>query len=468
MSKKLTLMMIAAFVPLFLAAAWLIGERAFAVTMRLEQQRALSMQTMLMEQLRGQSAVLTSEPALIAASVEYSERFGGDVIFVSPQGVVTGAPLPARIYHNMRTGSRCALLDTQSTPERYAIAEPIAYDDETAPTVYFIRDVSDIYALRDLLRVTFALVAALGVALIAVFSRAMAWGFTRPIRRLTDAAQTVAAGHTAENLPTARRDEIGTLARAFDALQTAVAEREQALTHQAQERQAMLDALAHEMRTPLCTLLGNARLMQQPIPDADRAEIADDMAREIKRLADMDGQLMKLTRMQHEPLDREPVKTLALLHETARRMRAQSGGVAVTAGGDPSYIMHGDRALLALLCDNLAVNAVRACSPGGSVTLTALPLGFAVSDTGCGMTPEQVAQAFTPFYKADKARTRALGGAGLGLTLCKRIAGLHGASLAIESAPGSGTRVTFTTSLQPVEDFVTHAVVSSSQEVNLT
>ena len=230
----------------------------------------------------------------------------------------------------------------------------------------------------------------------------------------------------------------------------------------------MLDALAHEMRTPLCTLLGNARLMQQPIPDDDRAEIADDMAREIKRLADIDGQLMKLTRMQHEPLDREPVKTLALLHETARRMRAQSGGVAVTAGGDPSYIIHGDRALLALLCDNLAVNAVRACSPGGSVTLTALPSGFAVSDTGCGMTPEQVAQAFTPFYKADKARTRALGGAGLGLTLCKRIAGLHGASLAIESAPGSGTRVTFTTSLQPVEDFVTPAVVSSSQEVNLT
>lgn len=466
MSRKLTLMMIAAFVPLFLAATWLIGERCFVVTMRREQQRTQAMQIMLMEQLQTRAAALTDDAAYTAASVRLSEQMGGDVLFITAQGRVIGASKPASGYRAMLTGERCALLDTRAKPERYAIAEPLG--DNSGVTVLFIRDVRDVYALRDALRVASAGVAALGVALIAAFSRAMAWGFTRPIRRLTDAAQAVASGNPAQNLPIARRDELGTLARAFDALQAAVAARERDLAEQAQARQAMLDALAHEMRTPLCALLGNARLMQQPLQDGERAEIAEDMAREIMRLSDMDEQLMKLTRLSHEPIEREQVHTLSLLEQTARRVRALSGEVNVTVDGDPSYTLDGDRALLALLADNLAVNAVRASSPGGAVRLIALPHGFAVADEGCGMTPEQIAQAFTPFYKADKARTRAHGGAGLGLTLCKRIAELHSASLELTSAPGVGTRAEFTTALQPCEDSVTPAVVSWTQEVNLT
>ena len=69
--------------------------------------------------------------------------------------------------------------------------------------------------------------------------------------------------------------------------------------------------------------------------------------------------------------------------------------------------------------------------------------GFAVSDRGCGMTREQIERAFEPFYRADKSRARAAGGAGLGLTLCQRIAQLHGGTLAIHSAPGEGTTVVY-------------------------
>ena len=69
--------------------------------------------------------------------------------------------------------------------------------------------------------------------------------------------------------------------------------------------------------------------------------------------------------------------------------------------------------------------------------------GFAVSDAGCGMTKEQIARAFEPFYKADKSRARAQGGAGLGLTLCRKIARLHGGDLSIVSEPGRGTTVVY-------------------------
>ena len=101
-----------------------------------------------------------------------------------------------------------------------------------------------------------------------------------------------------------------------------------------------------------------------------------------------------------------------------------------------------ERELTILLLRNLVVNARRA---GGEtpVRVRLLADGFSVTDRGCGMTKEQIARAFEPFYKADKSRARAQGGAGLGLTLCKKIAQLHGGSLEIESETGKGTRVVY-------------------------
>ena len=88
------------------------------------------------------------------------------------------------------------------------------------------------------------------------------------------------------------------------------------------------------------------------------------------------------------------------------------------------------------------VNAKRAggCEP---VCVALFENGFSVTDSGCGMTTEQIARAFEPFYKADKSRARTQGGAGLGLTLCRKIAQLHGGTLGIESEIGKGTRVVY-------------------------
>jgi signal transduction histidine kinase len=95
----------------------------------------------------------------------------------------------------------------------------------------------------------------------------------------------------------------------------------------------------------------------------------------------------------------------------------------------------GDQALLSLLADNLTLNAVRASAPGQTVVLRSLPNGFAVEDRGIGMTAEQVARAQEPFYKADPARTRKVGGVGLGLSLCGQIAHLHEGNFASYPRP---------------------------------
>ena len=84
--------------------------------------------------------------------------------------------------------------------------------------------------------------------------------------------------------------------------------------------------------------------------------------------------------------------------------------------------------------------------------------GFSVQDQGIGMTEETIQRACEPFWKADKARTRSQGGAGLGLSLCQQIAELHQGTLSFDSSPGVGTKVIFTTSIQPVDDSVTCSV----------
>jgi signal transduction histidine kinase len=240
-------------------------------------------------------------------------------------------------------------------------------------------------------------------------------------------------------------------------MQGAVQARETRLREESETRQALLDALAHEMRTPLTSLLGNARLLQRELPPEERKQIADSMAMEIHRLTDMDQQLMKLTAMGHEPPETERVSVTELLRETAERLQPQADGITIAVEGADSAIT-GDRELLSLLADNLAANAIHASSTGMTVILRAEPNGFTVQDQGIGMSEEALRHACEPFWKADKARTRRQGGAGLGLALCHRIAELHGGSLTFSSSPGKGTAVTFTTPLHPDDDSVTYPV----------
>ena len=165
----------------------------------------------------------------------------------------------------------------------------------------------------------------------------------------------------------------------------------------------------------------------------------------------MDQQLMKLTSLRHQEPETEPIPVLSILNDTAARLREQAKEISIIIRGKNSMIC-GDRELLSLLCDNLTANALHVSSPGMTVVLTAEPGGFSIQDQGPGMTEDALSHACEPFWMADKARTRRHGGAGLGLSLCRRIAELHHGSLSFDSSPGKGTRVTFTCSLQIVDD----------------
>ena len=134
---------------------------------------------------------------------------------------------------------------------------------------------------------------------------------------------------------------------------------------------------------------------------------------------------------------------LAETVEKATRPMLESRGVRLAVRRE-CEALRGDADLLTSLLTNLVDNAAKASPAGSVITLTVAPWELAVADEGSGIPPEQIPLVTEPFYRVDKARSRKLGGAGLGLSLCRMIAEAHGGELRIESELGRGTTIAMT------------------------
>lgn len=432
MRKRIALCMVALVLTLLGPGMALVVSRSFALTMERERARALGEEAAIARALTLETA--EGNVGRSTAST-LQTRYGSNelTIYLLQNGeTITGEALPTvqKLPELLNTETRATLLDGVS--ERLLIAH--ALDGEI--TLLTALDVSPVYALRrELLRGAAAL-GLIGLALAGALAIWISGVLTRPLSQLADAAAKLADGDYAAPLPAAKNDEMNALIRAFSRMSAAIDERETALRTQAEERQALIDALAHEMRTPLTAILGGARLLQQSrLSGSQQSELLDTMAREASRLSTMDERLLLLTRLDHEAPAFAPFDSQAM----AREALSVYDGVRLEGDG---AVFVGERELTILLLRNLVVNAQRA---GGkeAVRVTLHPDGFDVTDYGCGMTKEQIARAFEPFYKADKARTRSAGGAGLGLPLCRKIARLHHGKLHMESEIGRGTRVCY-------------------------
>lgn len=432
MRKRIALCMVALVLTLLGPGMALVVSRSFALTMERERARALGEEAAIARALTLETA--EGNVGRSTAST-LQTRYGSNelTIYLLQNGeTITGEALPTvqKLPELLNTETRATLLDGVS--ERLLIAH--ALDGEI--TLLTALDVSPVYALRrELLRGAAAL-GLIGLALAGALAIWISGVLTRPLSQLADAAAKLADGDYTAPLPAAKNDEMNALIRAFSRMSAAIDERETALRTQAEERQALIDALAHEMRTPLTAILGGARLLQQSrLSGSQQSELLDTMAREASRLSTMDERLLLLTRLDHE------APAFAQFDSQAMAREALSVYDGVRLEGDDAVFV-GERELTILLLRNLVVNAQRA---GGkeAVRVTLHPNGFDVTDYGCGMTKEQIARAFEPFYKADKARTRSAGGAGLGLPLCRKIARLHHGELHMESEIGRGTRVCY-------------------------
>lgn len=297
------------------------------------------------------------------------------------------------------------------------------------------------------------LAGALLSALLAACLLLLLQRLFRPLAQISDSARRIAQGDYAGRMPVQGHDELAALAENFNHMAREIERQIAALEDAAQQKQRFADNLAHELRTPLTSIHGYAELIQKaPLSEEDRITAAETIMAESRRMQQISTRLLDMAVLRAGALQRQPVALGPLLCKTVSLLehRAQSMGVALETRGDA--IVQGDPLLLESLALNLAENALKACSPGGRVLLEAGENRGApylrVTDDGRGMTAQQLDHITEAFYRVDRHRSRAEGGAGLGLTLCDQIVLFHGGTLSFASQPGQGTEVTatFTTS----------------------
>jgi len=220
------------------------------------------------------------------------------------------------------------------------------------------------------------------------------------------------------------------------------------------QRQFAADA-SHELRTPLAVVMASAELLQNDpsIKSPFLKQVVEDVHDEVKKMTKLVGDLLVVARSDNKALKLKPSKfdLGAVAAQTARLMQplAEQKNIEIIAENLPKTMIHADEQKIRQLVLILVDNAVKYTPDGGKVTLEFRKaekgkVCLAVSDTGIGIAPEDQEKVFDRFYRVDKARSREMGGNGLGLAIAQEIVELHQGTIAIDSVLGQGTTFTIT------------------------
>jgi signal transduction histidine kinase len=324
---------------------------------------------------------------------------------------------------------------------RYGVA--VRRTVENGCTVCLLYDCTDQIHGLDSLRRTLLSVGAIAFVLLTAAALLLTTAALSPLRELERAARRMAGGDYETPIPARHPDEVGSLANSFETMRRAVQNHLMELSEVAEERKLLLGALTHEMKTPMTAIVGYSEALNTlRLSKEQREECVRYLHRESRRLERLTQKMMRLITLDGG----EPIALLPLTGEELLRVLdpmlgpiAANNGTALSMDLD-AFITEGDLDLMCSVIVNLFDNAVSAGAKHVGIfgTANAVP----VRDDGAGMEPEVLARVTEPFYRADKARSRTGGHAGLGLALVKRIVALHDGALSFVSAPGKGTTVT--------------------------
>lgn len=266
-----------------------------------------------------------------------------------------------------------------------------------------------------------------------------------PVEKLTAAARRMERGDLSTRVEAQSGDEIGELARAFNAMAETIARDEQL-------RRDLTNDVAHELRTPLTNLRCQVEAIQDGLVVADADALAslheevmllNTLVDDLRDLALADAGRLSLN-LQPTALE-DAIESVA----AAFAPRSTSGGVTLDVRVAPGLpTIDADSKRIGQVLRNLLENAAAHTSPGGRIELTAAAteggVAITVRDDGPGIAPEHIERVFERFYRTDPSRSRTTGGAGLGLAIVKQLVEAHGGTVDVVSELGHGAAFTVT------------------------
>jgi len=372
---------------------------------------------------------------------------GGDRLFWVP--IVPGASLVAgRIPSLPRSAVPLRLLEREPTrtidlhtPDGghyLAVAQLVRLGAYPAGAVVVAKPVSQLRSRWLTLFERLAIAFGGGVLVAGLLGVYLSRRITKPLRALSEAADTVAAGNYAVELPPARGgDEIAHLSARFGEMAARLAESEEL-------SRSFLMSVSHELRTPLTAIRGHVSALREGVftDEEARSQSLAVIAEEAMRLERLVGDVLDLAKLDakrfavlREEVDMAQLceRAYAAFGEEARRRSIE---YRRELRDRPVIMTDGDRVLQ--IISNLLSNAFRWTPEGGRIELVLSAsngaVSVSVSDTGGGITPEERERIFRPFWSRDG------GGTGLGLTIARELALALGGRIELESSPGRGSR----------------------------
>ncbi len=316
------------------------------------------------------------------------------------------------------------------------IGVPVIVDG--APHALFIRPNLEVQFGE--MRIFFAILLAVTILLSVIFVVISTRYIVKPISKLTEATKKIAKGNYNIQLQVHRRDEIGQLASHFSSM-TKSLEQLEAM------RQEFVSNVSHEIQSPLASIQGFSQTLQlETITEEKRKHYLSIIEDESRRLSQLSKQLLTLASLDKEEgiveKDRfdlsQQIKQVLFMTEWSWREKDIAIDMEL-----PSVFIHADQKLLQQAWTNLITNSIKFSETGGTISINIRSDNekcyIEISDTGIGISKEDLPHIFQRFYKADKSRIRKEGSSGLGLAITKKIIELHDGKIHVESMLGRGT-----------------------------
>ncbi|WP_028776146.1 sensor histidine kinase [Shimazuella kribbensis] len=291
------------------------------------------------------------------------------------------------------------------------------------------------------MRIFFSVLLLLTIGLSILFVFIGTYYIVRPIRTLTKATRKIAEGDFHIQLPVNRKDELGILAKSFSGMTASIEQLEKM-------RQEFVSNVSHEIQSPLTSIQGFSKTLQSnDLPNETKKQYLSIIELESERLSILSKQLLTLASLESEKnlLQRSPFDLAEQINQVVTMLQWQwrAKGLAIELDL-PSTLINADAKLLYQVWINLLTNGIKFTDEGGTIRFEILPISVEeiqvrVTDTGVGISKEDISHVFERFYKTDKSRTNKVGGSGLGLSIVHKIISLHKGSIQVSSVPQVGT-----------------------------
>lgn len=313
-----------------------------------------------------------------------------------------------------------------------------------------VYDITSVYAVRAQEQNTFRLLLIAIFVVGSITSMIAASLLTKPLEKLSSLAQHISHGDYSARLHIHSGDEIEALANDFNNMADTIEDNISELHFSMEKQEQFMGSFAHELKTPMTSIIGYADLLRsQNMSEDETNEAANYIFSEGKRLESLSLKLLDLLVVKNQETILTPTDPSLAIQNVINVMKPELAKEHITL---KSSCRKGccmmDIDLFQSLIINIIDNARKAIDDNGLIHVAGTVRDdnyvIIIKDNGRGMPPEEITRISEAFYRIDKSRSRAQGGAGLGLAICSKIAEIHQAKIKYKSAVGRGTVVTIT------------------------